>query len=57
MNRPVALFLAQQLLAEVDPLSPFAYSLDRFVVDGLLDNGCTEGVTHEPIPAPAASAG
>jgi hypothetical protein len=44
MNRPVALFLAQQLLTEVEG-SEFAYALDRWIVDNL-HNGATEEHNH-----------
>ena len=55
MNRPVALFLAQQLLTEVEG-SEFAYALDRWIVDALQDNGAIEGINHADHQQPAPSA-
>ena len=49
MNRPVALFLAQQLLDQVEG-SDFAYALDGFIVANLLDNGATEAINHADLP-------
>ncbi len=47
MNRPVALFLANALLDEVQG-SEFALTLDRWIVDTLAENEANEQEHHAP---------